>query len=207
MAYMHKEARRAAILKAAVDLIRKDGLAATTVRSVAKAIGASPGQIHHHFASADELRAEAFRALWISAIPCFEARIANLDAREKLRHLLLGDDTKEGRVVKRVWREALAIADRDEAVAQVIREGLQRWSAEISQAIQEARAAKPADPTAVAPELAAKRLIALSFGVKLLNDLQISDADDRISILEWAIARAVGDETCPDDECRTRRSP
>ena len=64
MSYLPKEQRRSEIIEAAVEVIQHQGLAAATVRNVAKVTSSSPGQIHHHFESADALRAEAFLCLW-----------------------------------------------------------------------------------------------------------------------------------------------
>ena len=64
MSYLPKEQRRSEIIEAAIDVIQHQGLAAATVRNVAKATASSPGQIHHHFESADTLRAEALLCLW-----------------------------------------------------------------------------------------------------------------------------------------------
>jgi AcrR family transcriptional regulator len=52
--------RREAIVAAAVDVAVVKGLASTTVRDVAAAMGTSSGQIHHYFASMDDVLAAAF---------------------------------------------------------------------------------------------------------------------------------------------------
>lgn len=55
MAYLPREQRRAAIIDAALKIIRREGFAAVTARSIAQEIGGSPGLIHQHFPSMDEL--------------------------------------------------------------------------------------------------------------------------------------------------------
>lgn len=57
---MSPEDRRAAILAAAVAVIARRGVAATTVRDVAAELGTSSGLIHHYFTSMDDLLAAAF---------------------------------------------------------------------------------------------------------------------------------------------------
>jgi AcrR family transcriptional regulator len=52
--------RRDAIVDAALTVARRKGLAATTVRDVAAAMGTSSGLIHHYFDSMDEVLAAAF---------------------------------------------------------------------------------------------------------------------------------------------------
>jgi len=61
MAYLPREQRRAAILAATLHLIRTEGFAAVTARSVAAQVGGSPGLIHQHFPSMDELVAAAWQ--------------------------------------------------------------------------------------------------------------------------------------------------
>jgi AcrR family transcriptional regulator len=60
MARMSPEGRRDAIVDAAIAVARRKGLAATTVRDVAKEMGTSSGLIHHYFETMDEVLAEAF---------------------------------------------------------------------------------------------------------------------------------------------------
>lgn len=57
---MSPDRRRGAIVDAAVEVMVRKGMAATTVRDVAQQMGTSSGLIHHYFASMDELLAAAF---------------------------------------------------------------------------------------------------------------------------------------------------
>ena len=52
--------RREAIVAAAIEVAVAKGLASTTVRDVAAAMGTSSGLIHHYFGSMDEVLAAAF---------------------------------------------------------------------------------------------------------------------------------------------------
>ncbi|MCU1594196.1 MAG: TetR family transcriptional regulator [Frankiales bacterium] len=47
--------RREVILERAADLFAKQGVAATTVREIAEAVGILSGSLYHHFASKDEI--------------------------------------------------------------------------------------------------------------------------------------------------------
>ena len=60
MKRMTPDARRAAIVDAAVRVAVSKGLASTTVRDVATEMGTSSGLIHHYFASMDDVLAAAF---------------------------------------------------------------------------------------------------------------------------------------------------
>src|SRR4029078_4714695 len=57
---MTPDRRRAAIVDATVRVAVAKGLASTTVRDVAAAMGTSSGLIHHYFASMDDVLAAAF---------------------------------------------------------------------------------------------------------------------------------------------------
>jgi AcrR family transcriptional regulator len=60
MARMTADARRAAIVDAALVVARRKGLAGTTVRDVAAEMGTSSGLVHHYFETMDEVLAAAF---------------------------------------------------------------------------------------------------------------------------------------------------
>ena len=57
---MDPEVRRGLIVDAALAVMLRKGMAATTVRDVAAEMGTSPGLVHHYFVSMDELLATAF---------------------------------------------------------------------------------------------------------------------------------------------------
>ena len=60
MKRMPPDQRREAIVAAALSVAVDKGLASTTVRDVAAAMGTSSGLIHHYFDSMDEVLAAAF---------------------------------------------------------------------------------------------------------------------------------------------------
>jgi AcrR family transcriptional regulator len=60
MKRMPPDQRREAIVAAALSVAVTKGLASTTVRDVAAAMGTSSGLIHHYFGSMDEVLAAAF---------------------------------------------------------------------------------------------------------------------------------------------------
>ena len=60
MARLSPSDRRDAIVVAALEVARRKGLAATTVRDVAAEMGTSSGLVHHYFESMDEVLAAAF---------------------------------------------------------------------------------------------------------------------------------------------------
>lgn len=58
-----QDARREALITAALDLVAEGGAAAATVRAIADRAGVTPGLIRHYFASKDELTRAAYARL------------------------------------------------------------------------------------------------------------------------------------------------
>ncbi|MCO7273855.1 MULTISPECIES: TetR family transcriptional regulator [Cellulosimicrobium] len=111
MAYLPRAERRDSIVAAAAAVVRRAGLGAVTARVVADELGGSPGQIHHHFASTDELVAEAWRRYAREEIVAFEGASRGLAPRAGLELFfedLVGPDG-DGRALA-LWAEAGAHA-------------------------------------------------------------------------------------------------
>ncbi|MCB5411023.1 TetR family transcriptional regulator C-terminal domain-containing protein [Pseudogemmobacter faecipullorum] len=118
-------------------LVTSEGLAAATVRRIAQELGCSPGQIHHHFASAEALRAEAVRDVWARIEPILSAALAPLPPRQRLLIVLascveyLPDDMQPAMIAaKRLWREARDAHPGPE-VRDAVAEGLGRLRSEL----------------------------------------------------------------------------
>ncbi|WP_125099045.1 TetR/AcrR family transcriptional regulator [Leucobacter chromiireducens] len=80
MAYLPREERRAAMIDAALAVIRADGFAAVSARSVAQAVGGSPGLVHQHFASVTELTGLAWRHYVAGNLAEFSAAVGGAGA-------------------------------------------------------------------------------------------------------------------------------
>lgn len=82
-----------------------------TVRRIATEAGVATGQVHHHFASAGELKSLAFVRLIRDLL---DAEIVGENAgwRERL-HAMLGSDDGGFEPYIRLWREAQILASRD----------------------------------------------------------------------------------------------
>ncbi|MDF9877327.1 TetR/AcrR family transcriptional regulator [Cellulosimicrobium cellulans] len=125
MAYLPRAERRDSIVAAAAAVVRRDGLGAVTARVVADELGGSPGQIHHHFASTDELVAEAWRRYADVEIVRFEDAARGRTARAALELFfedLLGT-AGDGQALAR-WAEAGAHAQLRPVVARAYVETL-----------------------------------------------------------------------------------
>lgn len=118
MAYLARAERRRSIVEAAAEVVARDGLSAVTARAVAEELGGSQGQIHHHFASTDELAAEAWRQYAASEIDAYQEEVAELEPREAVMDFfedLLGET--DGHAMAR-WAEAAAHAQLRKPVAE-----------------------------------------------------------------------------------------
>lgn len=170
MSYLSKEERRSAIVDATVGLVWEKGLGAATVRAVAEAMEASPGQIHHHFRSADELRAEAFREAWRRVTPTLMRDLQALKPLERLVTIVAGTTSEEHALAQHLWRDALASSRMDKDVRQAVREGLDHWRNVIVTALTEAKAQGDV-PTTLDEDRIAHRLLALALGLDMLDQV------------------------------------
>lgn len=171
MAYLARQERRAAILEAAVSIAIKEGLAAATVRRVAQAIDAAAGQIHHHFDSASELRAEAFATLTRRSLEDKSQDHKDKNATTRLLALLGYSDTAADLQENNLWNEAILISQHDEAMKSALAENINTWHREIV-AILEATQTGNASERCISADDSAWRLIGLSNGLYGLMQLE-----------------------------------
>ncbi|MBN8944231.1 MAG: TetR family transcriptional regulator C-terminal domain-containing protein [Rhizobiales bacterium] len=118
MAYLSRADRRAAILEAAIAVMLRDGFAPLTTRAVAAELHAANGIIHHHFASAQALRREAFAHFYATECTSFDDRCRDLPAAEALR-LFLADPLTDTERRMRLWVGAWNEAQQDAEFAVV----------------------------------------------------------------------------------------
>ncbi len=177
MSYMSKSERRAQIIDATIELVVQEGLHATTVRRIAARLDCSPGQIHHHFHSADELRAEAVREVYRRLEPSVEKAMLGLPAREKLHVLLSGCSNIEVResvdllalITERFWRDALSDAT-SEHTRKAIVEGLERWRDSLIRVLQ-GGVDSGEFPATLEVEAVGMRLLVSGFGLDVLRQV------------------------------------
>lgn len=139
MVYLNRDERRDIILQAAMRLALAGGFAAMTVRAVASEAGVSSGQVHHHFASVGELKAQAFIRLIRDFID-MELVADDASWREHL-HAMLGSD--EGRLEPyvRLWRESQILADNDADIKGAFILTMEMWHADTVAIIEKGQAA------------------------------------------------------------------
>lgn len=175
MRYLSKDERREEILQAAMRVALTEGFAAMTVRRIATEAGVATGQVHHHFASAGELKSLAFVRLIRDLL---DAEIVGENAgwRERL-HAMLGSDDGGFEPYIRLWREAQILASRDSDIKGAYVLTMEMWHQETVALIKagtEAGALNPGDRA----ENIAWRLIGLVCGLDGMYILNMPDMDE-----------------------------
>jgi AcrR family transcriptional regulator len=102
MHYLNREARREVIMLAAMRVALQGGLGAMTVRQIAAEAGVSTGQLHHHFTSIGELKAQAFVRL-IREMLDIQLVAEDASSRERLFSMLGSEDGRLDPYI-RLWR-------------------------------------------------------------------------------------------------------
>ncbi len=106
-------ARRELIVDAALAVMLRKGLAATTVRDVAAELAVSPGLVHHYFESMDELLATAFERAATQGLDQTRATMSTAEHPvAKLREFFDSYARAEQDWAFRLWLDAWAEASR-----------------------------------------------------------------------------------------------
>jgi AcrR family transcriptional regulator len=130
--------RRAAIVDAALAVMIRQGIAATTVRDVAAEMGTSSGLIHHYFGSMDDLLAEAFDrvasddlARTVDAIGVIEGPV------ERLAGFFSSYTRADEDWAVQLWLDAWAEAARRPALQQTSRRLNEAWQALVADLVRD----------------------------------------------------------------------
>ncbi len=175
MSYLSKDERREEILQAAMRVALSEGFTAMTVRRIASEAKVATGQVHHHFASAGELKSQAFIRL-IRALLDADVVAENATWRERL-HAMLGSDDRNFEPYIRLWREAQLLATRDDEIKGAYVLTMEMWHQEtvaIIRAGEQEQAFRLKDRA----ENVAWRLIGLVCGLDGLYVLSMPQMDD-----------------------------
>ncbi len=175
MSYLSKDERREEILQAAMRVALSEGFTAMTVRRIASEAKVATGQVHHHFASAGELKSQAFIRL-IRALLDADVVAENATWRERL-HAMLGSDDRSFEPYIRLWREAQLLATRDDEIKGAYVLTMEMWHQEtvaIIRAGEQEQVFRLKDRA----ENVAWRLIGLVCGLDGLYVLSMPQMDD-----------------------------
>jgi len=175
MSYLSKDERREEILQAAMRVALSEGFTGMTVRRIATEAKVATGQVHHHFASAGELKSQAFIRL-IRTLLDADVVAENASWRERL-YAILGSDDRSFEPYIRLWREAQLLAARDAEIKGAYVLTMEMWHQEtvaIIRAGEKANAFRLKDSA----ENIAWRLIGLVCGLDGLYVLSMPEMDD-----------------------------
>ena len=166
MARLSPSDRRDAIVAAALEVARRKGLAATTVRDVAAEMDTSSGLIHHYFESMDEVLALAF------------ARVAEADLARSVAEMAPADGPvaalaaffrtyapADADWAFQLWLDAWAEAARRPAIQATSRRLNLEWQTLLERTIRSGVA--EGQFTAPNPDAAAWRILSLVDGLSL----------------------------------------
>ncbi|QET59186.1 TetR family transcriptional regulator [Citrobacter portucalensis] len=175
MSYLNRDERREVILQAAMHVALEEGFSAMTVRRIAAEAHVATGQVHHHFASAGELKSQAFVRLIRTLL---DAELVSEDAsfRERL-HAMLGSEDGGLEPYIKLWREAQVVAGKDPEIKSAYLLTMRMWHEETSNIITQGQ---KAGEFSSAPDAAdvAWRLIALVCGLDGMYILGIEEMAD-----------------------------
>lgn len=175
MGYLSRDERRELILQAAIRVALSDGFAGMTVRRIASEAGVATGQVHHHFSSGAELKAQAFvrvmgELLDVDLLP------ESASWRERL-HAMLGSNEDGFDPYIRLWREAQLLASKEHELKGAYVLTMEMWHEKVVDIIDAGVKAGEFirhDST----ENIAWRLIALVCGLDGIYVLGMPDVDD-----------------------------
>jgi AcrR family transcriptional regulator len=195
VARMNPNDRREAIVDAALAVMLRKGIAATTVRDVAQEMGTSSGLIHHYFQSMDDLLAAAFeRAASQDLEVTITAMRGGTTPLERLRIFFATYARAEQDWAFQLWLDAWAEAARRPAVQKTSQRLNVAWQELLVDVIEDGVADETmrcADPPA-----AAWRVLSLLDGLSL-QAVAHRVAIDRSAVTEWSIAMAESELALP----------
>ena len=112
-------ARQAEIVDATITVIARDGLAGTSLRTIAREIGYTTGVLMHHFRDKEELLVAAADAVFRPFEDLLAEALSSDDAFEGLRRICVIPlpTTKAKRAVPRIYAQVLASAESEPAFA------------------------------------------------------------------------------------------
>jgi AcrR family transcriptional regulator len=188
MARMPPAERRNAIVDAAVSVMLDKGMAATTVRDAAEAMGTSSGLIHHYFASMDDLLAAAFdRAAGLDLRVTSDAMAQARGTMERLATFFATYARADQDWAFQLWLDAWSEASRRPAVRTTSRRLNVAWQRLLAETICEGVAAGTL--TCGDPDGSAWRILSLLDGLALQAVAHPASIDRR-AVTVWSVAYA-----------------
>lgn len=167
MAYLSKAERYDDILKTAMNILVEEGIASITARKVAGQANMAVGQIHHHFKSIGQLKAQALIGVTEKLVARAGQHHANEPITNKIIRAVGPVEGKEGVLIRKLWNEAYFLAERDTDIKQACKQSTEEWHKVVVKLIKEAVDAKEISTDDISG--LAWRLIAFSCGIDSLS--------------------------------------
>ena len=139
MAYLKKNERYNAILETAMKIITQEGIAAITARRIAHDANIAVGQIHHHFKSVGQLKAEALAKVTENLITKAQQTHQNESIINQITNIISPIEGEIGSVMRRLWNEAVFLAERDPDIKLAYKQSIQEWHKATTKLIEEAK--------------------------------------------------------------------
>jgi len=180
----HADATRAALMRAAADVLRDDGLAQLSARSVATRAGVNQALIFYHFGGVAELLDAACRGAVEASLAQHRAELAAVRSFTEL--LAFGRSLHEreqraGNVA--LMAQLLAGAQSNPAVAATARHCVARWNDELVDVVGRLLAAGPLAGL-VSPRGLTRAISASFLGLELYQGADPDAADDAMGTLD-----------------------
>lgn len=181
---MNNEDRRRLMVEAALAVMLRKGIAATTARDVAAEMDVSPGLIHHYFDSMDELVAAAFEEVASRGIEATrEALAGEHDAAARLSEFFRSYIRDDRDWAFQLWLDAWADANRSPTLQAASRRLNQEWQQVLAALIEDGVAAGRFTCSDVPG--AAWRILSILDGLTL-QAVAHGEPFDRAWVLPWS---------------------
>jgi AcrR family transcriptional regulator len=181
---MSNEDRRRLMVEAALAVMLRKGIAATTARDVAAEMDSSPGLIHHYFDSMDELVAAAFEQVAARGIEATrDAVAAESEPVARLSEFFRSYIRDDRDWAFQLWLDAWADASRSPTLQAASRRLNQEWQLLLAALIEDGVAAG----TFTCPDVpaAAWRILSILDGLTL-QAVAHGEPFDRAWVLPWS---------------------
>jgi AcrR family transcriptional regulator len=181
---MSNEDRRRLMVEAALAVMLRKGIAATTARDVAAEMDSSPGLIHHYFESMDDLVAAAFEQVAARGIQATrDAVAAESEPVARLSEFFRSYIRDDRDWAFQLWLDAWADASRSPTLQAASRRLNQEWQLLLAALIEDGVAAG----TFTCPDVraAAWRILSILDGLTL-QAVAHGEPFDRRWVLPWS---------------------
>ncbi|MGN9845688.1 TetR/AcrR family transcriptional regulator [Nonomuraea sp. H19] len=184
---------RTKLLDAALETLKKQGIAGVSARTIAAAAGVNQALVFYHFGSVDQLLAAACEHGSQQRVALYRDRFAAVTSLRELLDLgrsLHAEERAEGNVA--ALAQLLAGGQTDAKLAPATAGGLNRWIAEVEQALGRVLAGSPlaefVDVAGLAKAVAAAFVgLELYEGVDADGAAQAMDALEELAVLVTAL--------------------